>query len=86
MAIDEDDGMISREIPALENKGLRLAAARESLSGSPTNFGLEMKGKLDFSKMIKYIFEKKSIILYLHTFSLAISSFSPAHTHRGSYD
>jgi hypothetical protein len=37
--------MISREIPALENKALRLAAARESLSGSSTDYGLEMKGK-----------------------------------------
>jgi hypothetical protein len=36
--------MISREIPALESKGLRLAAARESISSS--NYGLEMKGEL----------------------------------------
>ncbi len=45
LAVDKDDGMISREIPALENKALRLAAARESLSGSSTDYGLEMKGK-----------------------------------------
>jgi len=37
--------MISREIPAFENKALRLAAARDSLSGSSTDHGLEMKGK-----------------------------------------
>ena len=38
--------MISREIPAMENKAVRLAAARESVAGTPTDFGLERKGKL----------------------------------------
>jgi len=38
--------MISREIPALENKALRLAAARESTSGLSSDYGLEMKGKI----------------------------------------
>ncbi len=37
--------MISREILASENKALRLAAARESTSGSSMDRGLEMKGK-----------------------------------------
>jgi hypothetical protein len=45
LATDKDDGMISREIPALENKALRLAAARESASGSSQNYGLEMKSE-----------------------------------------
>lgn len=46
LATNQDDGMISREIPALENKGLRLATARESIgSSSSKDFGLEMKGK-----------------------------------------
>lgn len=44
LATDKDDGMISREIPAIENKGLRLAAARESVSGGSVDYGLEMKG------------------------------------------
>jgi hypothetical protein len=35
LAVDKEDGMISREIPALDNKGLY----------SPYDFGLEMKGK-----------------------------------------
>jgi hypothetical protein len=43
--------MISREIPTLENKALRLAAARERTSGSSGGYGLEMKGKI-FQKMI----------------------------------
>lgn len=46
LAKDQDDGMISREIPAMENKALRLAAARESVTGAPIDFGLERKGKL----------------------------------------
>ena len=37
--------MISREIPALENKALRLAAAREGVTGSSVDYGLEMKSK-----------------------------------------
>ena len=37
--------MISREIPASDNKAFALAAARESESGSPVNYGLEMKSK-----------------------------------------
>ncbi len=37
--------MISREILASENKALRLAAARESMSTSSINRHLEMKGK-----------------------------------------
>ena len=37
--------MISREIPALENRALRLAAARESITGTSVDYGLEMKGK-----------------------------------------
>lgn len=45
LATNEDDGMISREIPALENKALRLATARESASGSSLDYALEMKGK-----------------------------------------
>jgi len=39
--------MISREIPALENKALRLASARESVSGSSMDYNLEMKGKVN---------------------------------------
>ncbi len=46
LATDKGDGMISREIPALENKALRLAAARESASGLSSDHGLEMKGKI----------------------------------------
>ncbi|CAF1197861.1 unnamed protein product [Rotaria sordida] len=42
LATDKDDGLISREIPALENKALRLAAARESSAGSSVDYGLEM--------------------------------------------
>jgi hypothetical protein len=45
LAVDKDDGMISRELPALDNKALRLAAARESVTGSSNDYGLEMKGK-----------------------------------------
>ena len=45
LAVDMDDGMISREILASENKALRLAAARESMSGASMDRGLEMKGK-----------------------------------------
>lgn len=47
LATNEDDGMISREIPALENKALRLANARESVSGSSMDYNLEMKGKVN---------------------------------------
>ncbi|CAF1287745.1 unnamed protein product [Rotaria sordida] len=43
LATDKDDGLISREIPALENKALRLAAARESSARSSVDYGLEMK-------------------------------------------
>ncbi|CAF4073398.1 unnamed protein product, partial [Rotaria sordida] len=43
LATDKDDGLISREIPAFENKALRLAAARESFAGSSVDYGLEMK-------------------------------------------
>ena len=46
MAKDQDDGMSSRESPAMENKARRLAAARESIAGAATDFGLERKGKL----------------------------------------
>jgi hypothetical protein len=45
LATDKGDGMISREILALENKALRLAAARESVSGSSKDYGLEMKSE-----------------------------------------
>ncbi len=47
LATDKDDGMISREIPALESKGMRLATAREGASGAPLDYGLEMKRKFD---------------------------------------
>ncbi|CAF2355156.1 unnamed protein product [Rotaria sp. Silwood2] len=43
LATDKEDGLICREIPALENKALRLAAARESSAGSSVDYGLEMK-------------------------------------------
>ncbi|CAF4587849.1 unnamed protein product [Rotaria sp. Silwood1] len=43
LATDMDDGLICREIPALENKALRLAAARRGSAGSSVDFGLEMK-------------------------------------------
>jgi hypothetical protein len=46
LGVNVEDGMISREIPALESKEMRLAAARESVTGSPTDFGLERKGML----------------------------------------
>lgn len=47
MATDKDDGMISRELPALESNAFRLATAREGTSGAPLDYGLEMKGKFN---------------------------------------
>jgi len=45
LATDKGDGMISREIPALDNKALRLAATRESTSKSSSDYALETKRK-----------------------------------------
>ncbi|CAM2710921.1 unnamed protein product [Rotaria socialis] len=43
LADDMDDRVICREIPAMDNKALRLATARGSASGSSMDYGLEMK-------------------------------------------
>lgn len=48
LATDKDDGMISRELPALESNAFRLATAREGTSGAPLDYGLEMKGKFNW--------------------------------------
>ncbi|CAF5003870.1 unnamed protein product, partial [Rotaria socialis] len=45
LADDMDDRVICREIPAMDNKALRLATARGSASGSSMDYGLEMKSK-----------------------------------------
>jgi hypothetical protein len=45
LADNEDDRVICREIPAMENKALRLASAREGVTGSANAYGLKMKGK-----------------------------------------
>ncbi len=45
LATDEDDKMISREIPAIESRGNRSGAPLENISESSLDYGLEMQSK-----------------------------------------
>ena len=70
-----DDRLICREIIAMDNKALRLAAARESASGSSIDYGLEMKSKFLFSSKHffnkSYIIFKKAKIFFFHKMTKA---------------
>jgi hypothetical protein len=46
LASDKDDGMISREIPSLESKGVRSTVAHKDISESLVDYGLKVKSKL----------------------------------------
>ncbi|CAF2713886.1 unnamed protein product [Rotaria sp. Silwood2] len=58
LATDIDDGLLCREIPALENKALHLATACKDSAGSSVDFDLEMKSNATTYKISVITSEK----------------------------